>query len=210
MVPNAQRTILTRPGALAALAALLLPALLLPVPAAAEPQRYRLDPAHTSVGFMVMHVGFARTLGIFKEAQGSFVFDEAVPAVTDIEATITAASVFTNHDKRDEHLRNDDFLAVARYPTITFKGREAVKTGPRTGRISGDLTLRGVTRPVTLEVVWNRSGVYPFGDRHHAVGISARTTIKRSDFGMTYALAGDMVGDDVEIILEFEAIRQPA
>jgi polyisoprenoid-binding protein YceI len=192
------------------LALVLAAAAALPAPAAAEPRRYVIDPAHTSIGFMVMHIGFARTLGIFREAEGSFVFDETVPAVQDIQATIKAASVFTNHDKRDDHIRNADFLDAAQHPTITFKGREAVKTGPRTGRITGDLSLRGVTRPVTLEVVWNRSGVYPFGDKQHVVGISARTTIKRSEFGMTYALAGDLVGDEVEIILEFEAIRQPA
>lgn len=206
-----RRRPLLRALAMPLIAALLVAAsLAAAAPAKAEARRYVLDPAHTSVGFMVMHMGFAKTLGLFREAEGAFVFDEEAPQVSDIQATIKAASVFTNHEKRDEHLRAGDFLAVEQFPTITFKGREAVKTGPRTGRITGDLTLRGITRPVTLEVVWNRSGDYPFGDKHHAVGISARTTIKRSDFGMTYALAGDLVGDAVEIILEFEAIRQPA
>ncbi len=180
-----------------------------PTGAQAAPQSYVLDPQHLSIGFMVMHVGFAKTLGMFRKAEGSFVFDESEPAVRDIQATIDAASVFTDHEKRDEHLRANDFLAVEQYPTITFKGTSAVKTGPRTGRVTGDLTLRGVTKPVDLEVVWNKSGAYPFGDGHYAMGVSARTKIKRSDFGMTYALAGDMVGDDVDIIIEFEAIRQP-
>lgn len=177
-------------------------------PAAAAPHRYVLDPSHLSVGFMVMHIGFAKTLGMFKEAKGSFVFDAEKPAVSDIEVTINAASVFTNHAARDDHLRNADFLYVEKYPEITFRGTSAQQTGPRTGKVTGDLTIRGVTRPVTLDVTWNRSGTYPFGDKHEAIGISARTTIKRSEFGMTYALAGDLVGDDVEIILEFEAIRQ--
>ena len=180
-----------------------------PTGARAAPQTYVLDPEHLSVGFMVTHVGFAKMLGLFRETEGSFVFDENEPSVRDIRATIDAASVFTDHEKRDEHLRSNDFLAVEQYPTITFKGVSAVKTGPRSGRVTGDLTLRGVTKPVDLEVVWNKSGAYPFGDGHYAMGISARTTIKRSDFGMTYALAGDLVGDEVDIILEFEAIRQP-
>ena len=94
------------------------------------------------------------------------------------------------------------------YPEISFRGTAAEQTGARTGRITGDLTLRGVTRPVVLDVTWNRSGEYPIGDKHWAAGFSARTLIKRSDFGMTYAL--DMVSDEVEIILEFEAIRQPS
>jgi polyisoprenoid-binding protein YceI len=180
-----------------------------PAGAAAAPQTYVLDPQHLSIGFMVMHVGFAKTIGLFRKAEGSFVFDESEPSVRDIQTTIDAASVFTDHEKRDEHLRANDFLAVEQYPTITFKGVSAVKTGPRSGRITGDLTLRGVTKPVDLEVVWNKSGAYPFGDGHYAVGVSARTKIKRSDFGMTYALAGDMVGDEVDVMIEFEAIRQP-
>jgi polyisoprenoid-binding protein YceI len=176
--------------------------------ATAAPQRYTLDPSHLSIGFMVMHIGFAKTLGIFKEAKGSFVFDADKPAVSEIDVVINAASVFTNHAARDDHLRNADFLYAEKFPEITFRGTSAAPTGPRTGTVTGDLTLRGVTRPVTLNVTWNRSGAYPFGDKHEAIGISARTTIKRSEFGMTYALAGDLVGDDVEIILEFEAIRQ--
>lgn len=177
--------------------------------ARAEPRTYVLDPTHLTIAFLVSHVGYAKTLGIFKTAEGSFVFDEAVPSVNDIQVTIPAASVFTNHDGRDNHLRSAEFLAAEQYPTITFTGTSAEATGPRTGRVTGDLTLRGVTKPVTLDVTWNKSGAYPFGDQHQATGISARTTIRRSDFGMTYALAGGLVGDEVEIILEFEAIRQP-
>ena len=177
-------------------------------PAAAAPETYRIDPNHMSMAFLVTHVGFAKTLGIFREAEGSFVFDPDVPKVEDIRVTIDAASVFTNHDKRDEHLRGADFLDVANHPEITFVGTEATQTGPRAGTVTGDLTIRGVTRPVTLDVVWNKSGAYPFGDGHYAMGLSARTKIKRSDFGMTYAVAGGLVGDEVEIILEFEAIRQ--
>jgi len=176
--------------------------------ATAAPHRYVIDTEHLSVAFMVMHIGFAKTLGIFKEAKGSFVFDPDKPAVSNIDVIIDAASVFTNHEARDSHLRQADFLYVEKHPEITFRGTSAHQTGPRTGKVNGELTLRGVTRPVTLDVTWNRSGAYPFGDMHEAIGISARTTIKRSEFGMTYALAGDLVGDAVEIILEFEAIRQ--
>jgi polyisoprenoid-binding protein YceI len=188
--------------------AVLLGGLAVPAPARAAPERYVLDPNHMAIAFLVSHVGFARTLGQFTRADGSFVFDPEKPAVTDIQVTIDAASVDTQHAARDEHLRKEDFLWVETYPQITFRGTSAEQTGPRTGKVMGELTIRGVTRPVTLVVTWNKSGQYPFGDMHYATGISARTTIRRSDFGMTYAVQGGLVGDEVDIILEFEAIRQ--
>ena len=169
---------------------------------------HSIDPNHMAIAFLVSHVGFAKTLGQFTRAEGSFVFDPEKPAVSDIVVTIDAASIDTHHEKRDQHLRAQDFLWVEQHPRITFRGTSAEQTGPRTGKVIGDLTLRGVTRPVTLDVVWNKSDQYPFGDMHYATGISARGKIKRSDFGMTYAVEGGMVGDEVEIILEFEGVRQ--
>lgn len=177
--------------------------------AAAEFERYEIDPAHFSIGFLVHHIGYADTLGMFLEGGGSFSFDESAPAVKDIEVTIAAESVFTNHDKRDDHVRGGDFLDAGDHPEIRFVGTEAEPTGETTGVITGDLTLRGVTRPVTLAVTLNKIGEYPFGDGPpYVVGVSARTTIRRSDFGMTYAVENGWVGDEVEVILEFEAIRQ--
>ena len=207
----------TMPGALGritgrckrlALLAVLITAPTVPLPAHGEPIRYALDPEHLTIAFLVDHIGFAKTLGIFREASGSFVFDESIPAVSDIDISINAASVFTNHEARDEHLRKEDFLWVARFPVIRFTGISSKQTGPRTGTVTGELGLRGVTRPVTLTVVWNRTASYPFGDKHEAVGISARTRFRRSEFGMTYAVANEWVGDEVEVIIEFEAIRQ--
>ena len=181
--------------------------LVLPLPAAAEPVAWRIDPEHMSVGFLVDHLGFASVLGMFHGAHGSFVFDAQERRVEDITVTVEAASVHTNHKARDEHLRGRDFLWADRYPTITFVGRQAHATGERTGVISGELTLRGVTRPVAVEVRWNRTGTYPFGDRHEAIGLSARARIMRSDFGMDYGVAKGWVGDEVELIFEFEARR---
>ena len=182
----------------------------LPQPAQAAPQRYVIDPSHMAIAFLISHMGFAKTMGQFTQAEGSFVFDDEKPSVSDIDIRIVAANVDTHHQARDEHLRKEEFLWVEKYPEITFRGTGAEQTGPRTGKIEGELTIRGVTRPVTLDVTWNKSGEYPMGDKHWATGISARTTIKRSEFGMTYAVAGDLVSDEVDIILEFEAIRQPA
>ncbi len=175
--------------------------------AAAEPARYRIDPEHLSIGFLVSHIGYADTLGMFLRGDGGFTFDEQAPALSDLRVTIDAASVFTNHQRRDEHLRGDSFLDVERHPAIVFAGTGAERTGERTGRITGDLTLLGVTRPVTLDVTWNKSGAYPFGS-NYVIGISARGTVRRSEFGMTYAVANGWVGDEVQVIIEAEAIRQ--
>ncbi|WP_119165850.1 YceI family protein [Algihabitans albus] len=187
----------------AAVLALGLPASL----AQAEPARYVLDPEHVAVAFLVEHIGYAKTLGKFLSVEGSFVFDETVPAVSDLEVAIVADSVFTAHERRDDHVRSGDFLAADDHPEITFVMTGAEPSGPRTGRILGDLTIRGVTRPVSLDVTWNKSGKYPFND-NYVTGISARATVKRSDFGMTYALENELVGDEIEILIEAEAIRQ--
>jgi polyisoprenoid-binding protein YceI len=177
------------------------------IPAKAEPARYEIDPAHLSVGFLVHHIGYADTLGQFLTAEGSFMFDEEARTVTDIEVSIDAASVFSNNEERDNHVRGGDFLSVAEHPMITFLGTSAEATSDTTGTVTGDLTIRGITQPVTLDVTMNKIGPYPFGD-NYVVGVSARTSIKRSEFGMVYAVENGWVGDDVEIILEFEAIRQ--
>ena len=183
-------------------------ALAFPVSVAqAEPARYELDPEHVAIAFLVDHIGYAKTLGKFLEVEGSFLFDETVPSVSELEVAIAADSVFTAHERRDDHVRSNDFLAADDHPEITFVMTGAEPSGPRTGQVLGDLTIRGVTRPVSLDVTWNKSGSYPFNN-NYVTGISARTTIKRSDFGMTYAVENGLVGDEVEIIIEAEAIRQ--
>lgn len=185
----------------------------LTAPAAAEFRTFRLDPEHTSIGFMIQHLTFADVLGMFTEVEGSFRFDEAAPAVEGVAIVVRAGSIFTNHRGRDRHLRSADFLDARRHPTIVFTGREAVPTGPRTGTITGDLTLLGVTREVTFDLVLNDAGRYPFDptggdDPPYVVGVSARATLNRSDFGMTYALEPPLVGDEVRLSIEFEAIRE--
>jgi len=182
--------------------------LLAPAAAKAEPARYKLDESHLVVAFAVKHLGFADVLGQFLTAKGSFLYDAEAQTVSEIDVEIDATSVFSNHGARDNHIRGKDFLNSGAYPVITFVGTGAKATGETTGEVTGDLTIRGNTKPVTLQVTLNRAGAYPFGDKHYALGISARTSIKRSEFGMTYALEGDMVEDEVDILLEFEAIRQ--
>jgi len=175
---------------------------------AAEPRRYTIDPEHLAIAFKSRHLGFSDVLGQFLKASGTFVYDEQARTVEGIRVEIQAASVFTNHDARDGHVRSGDFLDARAHPLITFVGGRAEPTGERTGKVHGDLTVRGVTRPVVLDVTLIGAGRYPFGDKHQVVGVSATTVLKRSEFGMTYALEGGMVGDEVPVTLEFEAIRQ--
>lgn len=177
--------------------------------ATAEPAGFEIDPAHVTVAFLVRHIGYADTLGQFLEVEGGFDYDEATKTLSDLEVVIEAESVFSNHDRRDDHVRGSDFLDADEHPEIVFVGTGATPTGENSGTVTGDLTLLGVTRPVTLEVTLNKAGLYPFGEGPpYVLGISARTTIKRSAFGMTYAVENGFVGDEVDVIIELEAIRQ--
>ena len=176
--------------------------------AQAAPEEFEIDPEHFSIAFMIRHAGLFDMVGLFTEAEGEFTFDEDAVTISDIEIEIEADSVFTAHKKRDGHLRSGDFLNVREFPKITFVGTGSERTGDRTGRVTGDLTLLGVTRPVTLEVEFISSGPYMFSSRQYRVGINARARLKRSDFGMTYMVDNNGVGDDVQLILGFEAVRQ--
>ncbi|GAB5470297.1 MAG: YceI family protein [Rhodospirillales bacterium] len=177
----------------------------------AKPESYRIDPRHATIAFLVEHIGFYRTLGQFLEVEGSFTYDEATQELSDLEVTIPTASVFSNDAARDKHVRNADFLHSGAHPVMTFRMTGAERESETTGKVTGDLTLRGVTKPVTLDVTLNKSGPYPFpiaGSVPYVLGISARTKLNRSDFGMDYAVANGLVGDEVEIIIELEAMRQ--
>lgn len=172
----------------------------------AEPRAFTIDEDHLSVVFFVDHIGYQRQFGQFLDAGGSFVYDAEANRLESGEVSVSADSVFTNHGRRDRHLRNEDFLDAGEYPDIRF-----VITGHRPGednrhQVDGDLTLLGQTRPVTLDVILNKAADYPFGHGEFTLGLSASTTIQRSDWGMDYGLSGDLVGDDVELIFEFEAI----
>lgn len=176
--------------------------------APAAPACYELDGDHTLVGFLVDHVGFAKTFGQFQKVEGSFCFDEQARALSAVRVVADAASITTLHAARDRHLRSGDFLDARKHPAITFVGTASAPSGDRQGTVTGDLTLLGQTRPLTLAVTWNKSDRYPFGDKHHAIGISARGSLKRSEFGMSYGVADGLVGDQVDILIEFEARRK--
>lgn len=178
----------------------------------AEPAKYRLDPEHTSVGFLVHHVGYAKVLGLFRKVSGSYRFDDATGALADLRIEIDAASVYTAHDKRDAHLRGKDFLDAKRFPALVYTATAARRTGERTYVVEGQLELLGQRRPVTLQATWNKSAPYPLQlaplQRAVVMGVSARGTFRRSAFGMDYAVENGWVGDEIELIIEFEARRE--
>jgi polyisoprenoid-binding protein YceI len=177
------------------------------VPAAkADLERYEIDPAHFSIGFLVGHLGYERVLGMFLEGEGEFMLDDQAEQVSEIHIEIEAESVFTNNRDRDRHLRSGDFLNAGEFPTIVFEGTEVEKTGINSAIIRGDLTLLGQTRPVSVDVTVNKIAVYPFDHERKTVGVSARATFNRGDFGMTYGLDNGMVADEVELIFEFEGV----
>lgn len=197
---------LFKPARIAA-CALALTALATAPAAQAEPRTYVIDPSHFSIVFNAWHIGYAPTWGLFLKGEGSFTYDEDTRELSDLTVAIETASVFSNDERRDGHLRSNDFLSADAHPRITFRMTDARAETETTGTIVGDLTLRGVTRPVTLDVTLNKIGPYPFGDTY-VVGISARTILRRSDFGMMYAVENELVGDEVDISIDLEAVRQ--
>jgi polyisoprenoid-binding protein YceI len=174
----------------------------------AQPARYEIDPEHFSVGFLVDHLGYAKVLGLFQKAGGSFTFDEKAGTLSDVRIAIDSASVFTGHRKRDDHLRGTDFLNAVEFTQIVFKGASAKRAGERTFVVEGQLEMLGKTQPVTVNFTWNKSAQYELpGVKAYVMGASGRGSFKRSAFGMSYAVANGWVGDTVELILEFEARR---
>ncbi|HXV63406.1 MAG TPA: YceI family protein [Vicinamibacteria bacterium] len=173
----------------------------------AEPRHYVIDPQHLTIGFLVGHVGFAKVFGRFTEAEGTFDFDETTGKLSNVRVVVKTASVDTTVEPRDRHLRSADFLNVEEYPEMTFVSEGTVLTGGK-GELRGNLTLIGVTRPISLDVAWNRSAVSPLPGNPYVVGLSARGSFDRSDYGMSYGLADGLVGDEVELIIELEAQRK--
>jgi polyisoprenoid-binding protein YceI len=183
--------------------------ILLPLTVWASEEEYIIDKSHFSIGFLVEHVEYAKTLGMFRDIDGSYIHDVKNKKINDINIVINTDSVFTNDEKRDEHLKSPDFLHVDKYPEMVFKATD-IKINNNETIINGNLTLLGITKPLVLTGKINKIGKYPFGGiiKPYVMGISAKGTIKRSDHAMMYAIKDNLVGDEIELIIEFEARRQ--
>lgn len=205
-------TAASRVAALALVTSTILMTGTVPVPglvrsALAEPARWEIDPGNSSIGFSANHIGYKDVLGLFLEERGSFTYDEETRELSDLVFEVDAASVLTDNPARDRHLKSGDFLDAEAYPLIRFVMTEAVPETETTGTIKGDLTIRGITQPVEVDVTLNRIAPYPWGS-NYVLGVSASTVVRRSEFGSTYALEGGLVGDEIRLSFEVEAIRQ--
>ncbi|MDM0104506.1 YceI family protein [Variovorax sp. J22R24] len=176
-------------------------------PVQAEPARYELDPNHITVAFMVDHLGYAKVLGMFRAARGSYSFDEATGTLSNLRVEVDTQSVFSNYASRDRHLKSADFLNANEFPRMVFTATGAKRTGDRSFEIPGQLELLGKPLPLMLTATWNKSGPSPI-DRVYTMGVSARGSFKRSSYGMNYGVSNEWVGDEVPLIIEFEAQRK--
>jgi len=173
--------------------------------ACAEAADWQIDPDHFSIAFEAEHIGYQQQLGFFLEGSGQFRFDPETAVLSSGRVEIASDSLFSNHDARDNHLKGRDFLNARRHALIVFEVSEYFAAD---GVLRGNLTMLDETHPVDLKVVVNKQAVYPFGHRKETLGISASAAIFRSQWGMDYGVANNMVGDEVTLRFEFEAIRQ--
>jgi polyisoprenoid-binding protein YceI len=174
-------------------------------PDAAPSGTYSMDASHTSVLFSVSHLGFSHYFGRFNTAEGTLEYDAANPENSKIDVKITVASIDTNNEVLEKKLVSDSWFDAEKFPTATFTSTKVEKLTESTGKVTGDLTLHGVTKPVTLEVTFNGGGVNPFINAPQ-LGFSARGLIKRSEFGITEYVP--MVGDDAALTLETELVKK--
>ena len=164
---------------------------------------YTIDPEHTYPNFMVSHLGFSTMHGRFNKSSGKLEMDVAKKTGS-IEIVIDAASIDTGHAKRDQHLKSPDFFNAGEFPEIKFKSTKVTFTGDKVTSVDGNLTILKTTKPVTLTVTNMYCGVHAM-NKKNVCGFDATAKIKRSDFGINYALPA--IGDDVALNLEVEAVK---
>jgi len=172
---------------------------------------YNIDPAHSTIGFKVKHLMITNVKGVFEKFKGTVTIDEKDITKSKVDVTIEMASIDTNIVKRDDHLRSPDFFDVAKFPTMTFVSTKVDKVGADGLKVTGNLTIKGVTRQVVLNVEGPTGEVKsPQGDVKR--GASATTTINRQDFGVSWSKkldgGGVVVADDVYISIDTELTRQ--
>lgn len=171
---------------------------------------WQIDPAHTNIAFSAKHLMISTVRGRFQQATGTLHFNAATPLASWVEVEIDAASIITSQDQRDAHLRSADFLHADEYPALTFKSTKVESAGGEEYRVTGDLTIRGVTHTVTLEAEVSAPVTNPYGKQ--VIGVSATTKINREEWGLTWNVAveagGVLVSKDVKIEIDAEFILQ--
>jgi len=178
--------------------------------ALAAPARYTVDVPHSEIGFDIRHF-FSKVHGRFNTFRGAIVFDEKTPANISVDAPADSKTIWTDNDKRDAHLRSADFFAADSFPTLSFKSTKVTAAGDKKFKIAGNLTMRGVTRPVVFDAEFLGAGAVGVGGQSWGgkAGFTATTVINRQDFGIKWNKALDngglMLDDNVTLVLNIEA-----
>jgi polyisoprenoid-binding protein YceI len=171
---------------------------------------YALDPSHSRIGFVARHAMVTKVRGAFNEFDGSGYLDGDNPANSKVSVTIKAASIDTRNEQRDGHLRSNDFLDMENHPEITFESTEAKQLDDTTFQVTGDLTIKGVTKPVTVDFTFEGMAHDPWGNQR--VGFEGSTTINRKDWGVTWNAAleagGVLVSEKITLEFELSAVKQ--
>jgi polyisoprenoid-binding protein YceI len=170
---------------------------------------YTIDTTHSEIGFTVRHMVFAKVRGQFKTWNAKLAYDTADPTKSWVEIQIDTASIDTREEKRDGHLRSDDFFSADKFPKMTFKSKKIARKGDGHYALKGDLTIRDATREVTLDVEQTGGGKDPWGNQR--LGFTAKTSINRSEFGLKWNQAletgGMLVSDKVDIEVEAQVVE---
>jgi polyisoprenoid-binding protein YceI len=173
---------------------------------------YAIDPTHSRIGFVARHAMVTKVRGSFNEFTGTGYFDAEDPSASSLQLTIQAASIDTRNADRDGHLRSNDFFDMETYPEITFVSTAVEPQGGNEFRVTGDLTIKGVTKPVSVDLEYTGSAVDPF--QNQRIGLEGATTINRKDWGVTWNAAletgGVLVSEKVTLEFEVSAIRSDA
>ncbi len=174
--------------------------------AAQAADRYKIDPMHTNILFVVDHLGFSNMIGQFQDFEGSFDFDGKSVEGAAVKIVVKTASVDTDHEARDKHLKSPDFFNAQEFPEMTFVSTGFESTGEKTAKMTGDLTLAGVTKPITLDVTFNKADKFPMDPNVFIAGFSAKGTLNRLDYGVKYAAGA--ISDNVMLWIEAEGHKQ--
>jgi len=173
-------------------------------------EKWNFDPVHSDIGFSVRHLMISKVRGRFQKWSGALFVDETDLANSKVEASIEAASIDTREQQRDDHLRSPDFFDAANHPALTFQSTRVEKTSEDEYKVTGNLTIRGVAREIALAVEFLGRSKDPWGGLR--MGFSAKTSIDRRDFGLTFNMpldgGGVVVGDRVDIVLEIEVVKE--
>ncbi|MEZ5798383.1 MAG: YceI family protein [Paracoccaceae bacterium] len=173
-------------------------------PALAEAEKYLLDPSHSQIVFSYDHLGYSTGTGMFSGFDGQILFDQADPAASSVNVSFPVKSMLTGWQARFDHFMSPDFFDAADDELVVFASTAVEMTGDKTARITGDLTLNGVTRPVVLDAVLNQAGDHPMEQKPWA-GFSATTTLVRSDYNL--GMFAPYVGDEVAVQISVEAMK---